>query len=36
MDIVALVEKYTLPVRPDRNFDRNHRFQVPIKFIWRH
>lgn len=36
MDIVGLIEKYILPIRPDRNFARQHRFQTPMKFAYRH
>lgn len=36
LEIVGLIEKYTLPVRPDRNFARQHRFQNPMKFTYRH
>ena len=36
IDILGLIEKYTLPIRPGRNFARQHRFQIPMKFTYRH
>lgn len=36
IEIVGLIEKYTLPIRPVRNFARKHRFQRPMKFTYRH
>ncbi len=36
IDILGLIKKYTLPIRPDRNFARQHRFQIPMKFTYRH
>lgn len=36
IDILGLIGKYTLPIRPDRNFARQHRFQIPMKFTYRH
>ena len=34
-DIEGLIRKHTLPVRPGRNFARQHRFQVPVSFTYR-
>lgn len=34
-DVEGLIRKHTLPVRPDRNFARQQRFQVPVSFIYR-
>ena len=34
--IIDLIGKYTEPIRPGRNFARNHRFQLPMKFTYRH
>lgn len=36
INIVGLIEKYLLPIRPGRNFPRQHRFQPPMKFTYRH
>lgn len=36
MDILGLIQKYILPVRPERNFARQHRFHPPMKFTYRH
>ena len=36
INIIGLIEKYTEPIRPGRNFARNHRFQPPMKFTYRH
>lgn len=36
IEVVRLIEKYLLPVRPERNFARQHRFRTPMKFIYRH
>ena len=36
INILGLIGKYTEPIRPDRNFARNHRFQAPMKFTYRH
>lgn len=35
-DIVSLLERYICPIRPDRYFERRHRFQLPMKFGYRH
>lgn len=34
--IVAIIEKYTCPIRPERSFERRHRYQTPLKFGYRH
>ena len=34
--IIAVIERYTCPVRPERNFERRHRYQTPLKFSYRH
>lgn len=34
--IIAVIERYTCPVRPERNFERRHRYQAPLKFSYRH
>lgn len=34
-DIEGLIEKNTLPVRPDRKYARQHRFRVPVSFTYR-
>lgn len=34
-NIEGLIRKHTLPVRPDRNFVRQQRFQVPVSFTYR-
>ena len=36
INIIGLIERYTEPIRPGRNFARNHRFQPPMKFTYRH
>jgi hypothetical protein len=35
-DVLALIEKYILPVRPDREYQRNKLFQRPMTFSYRH
>ena len=34
-DVEGLIQKHTLPIRPDRNFARQQRFQVPVSFTYR-
>lgn len=34
--IIAVIERYICPVRPERNFERRHRYQTPLKFGYRH
>jgi len=34
-DVVGLIGNYTLPIRPDRNYARQHRFQLPASFCYR-
>ena len=34
-EIESLIEKNTLPIRPDRNYARQHRFRVPVSFTYR-
>lgn len=34
--IVAIIEKYICPIRPERSFERRHRYQTPLKFGYRH
>lgn len=34
-DIEGLIGKNTLPIRPDRNYARQHRFRVPVSFTYR-
>ena len=34
-DVEALIGNYTLPIRHDRNFARQHRFQLPASFCYR-
>lgn len=34
--IIVLIEKYVCPVRPERYFERRHRYQMPLKFGYRH
>jgi hypothetical protein len=34
-DIKGLINKYTLPIRPGRNYARQHRFQLPASFAYR-
>lgn len=36
INILGLIGKYTEPIRPGRNFARNHRFHAPMKFTYRH
>lgn len=36
IDIEGLIGKYLLPVRPGRNYARQHRFRIPMKFVYRH
>lgn len=36
INIIGLIRKYTNPIRPGRNFMRNHRYQPPMKFTYRH
>lgn len=35
-EVLALIEKYILPVRPDREYKRNKLFQRPMTFTYRH
>lgn len=34
-DVEGLIEKNTLPIRPDRKHARQHRFRVPVSFTYR-
>lgn len=34
-NIESLIEKNILPIRPDRNYARQHRFRVPVSFTYR-
>lgn len=34
-DVEGLIEKNTLPIRPNRKYARQHRFRVPISFTYR-
>lgn len=34
-DIEGLIEKNTLPIRPNRKYARQHRFRVPVSFTYR-
>ena len=34
-DVEGLIRKHTLPVRPNRNFARQQRFQIPVSFTYR-
>lgn len=34
-DIEDLIRQHTLPVRPDRTYARQHRFQIPVSFTYR-
>jgi len=34
-DVESLIEKHTLPIRPNRNYARQHRFRVPVSFTYR-
>lgn len=34
-DIESLISKYILPIRPQRNYDRQHRVQKPTSFSYR-
>ncbi|HEX3030577.1 MAG TPA: IS4 family transposase [Clostridia bacterium] len=34
-NIIGLIEQNILPIRPDRNFARQHRFRVPASFTYR-
>ena len=34
-NIESLISKYILPIRPDRNYARQHRVQKPISFSYR-
>lgn len=34
--IITIIEKYICPIRPERYFERRHRYQVPLKFGYRH
>ncbi len=36
IDIITIIGKYTCPIRPERYFERRHRYQVPLKFGYRH
>lgn len=35
IDIEGLIEKNTLPIRPNRKYARQHRFRVPVSFTYR-
>jgi len=35
-DVERLIGRYSLPIRPGRNFPRLHRFQTPFSFCYRH
>lgn len=35
-NILSLLERYICPIRPGRYFMRRHRFQLPMKFGYRH
>lgn len=35
-DVEGLISSNILPVRPGRNFARQHRFQLPVSFSYRH
>ena len=35
-EVLALIEKYILPIRPDRKYKRNKLFQRPMTFTYRH
>ena len=34
--IMVILERHVCPVRPERNFERRHRYQTPLKFGYRH
>ncbi len=34
--IIAIIEQYSCPVRPERYFERRPRYQTPLKFGYRH
>jgi hypothetical protein len=34
-DVEALISSFMLPIRCDRNFARQHRFQPPASFCYR-
>lgn len=34
-DIESLIRRHTLPVRPNRTYARQHRFQIPVSFTYR-
>jgi len=34
-DVEGLIGNYKLPIRPDRNFARQHKFQLPASFCYR-
>ena len=36
IDILRIIEKYTLPVREGRQFPRNKHYQKPMTFLYRH
>ena len=36
IDIITIIGKYICPIRPERYFERRHRYQVPLKFGYRH
>ena len=36
INIIRIIEKYTLPVRDERKFPRNKHFQKPLTFLYRH
>ncbi len=35
LDIETIIERYTLPIRPNRKYARQHRFRVPVSFTYR-
>lgn len=35
INVKCLIEQHILPIRPDRKFARQHRFRVPVNFIYR-
>ena len=34
-NLESLISKYILPIRPDRNYARQHRVQKPLSFSYR-
>lgn len=34
--IESLIEKNFLPIRPNRKYARQHRFRVPVSFLYRY